>query len=99
MIKQPQIKNLDKIPVENTILGDKIKISKNDYTLLIDTSKKYYAGRNNHKQLKSKISILQQDLTEVKSLLHEIMDFIDYIGLRKKSENFLHKNINRDIQK
>ena len=130
--KQLQIKNLDKIPVENTMLGDKVKISKNDYNLLIDTSKKYYAGKNKDKQLKSKISALQQEnetlrqnvseqkkelsklksireklnisqlqkeLSEIKSLLNKVMEFIDFMGLRKSLEKFLHKNRNRDIQK
>lgn len=69
--KQLQIKNLDKIPVENTMLGDKIKISKNDYTLLINTSKKYYASKNNNKQLKSKISMLQQENEILKQTVSE----------------------------
>lgn len=128
--KQLQIKNLDKIPVENTMLGDKVKISKNDYTLLINTSKKYYVGKNKNKQLKSKISALQQEnetlrqtvseqkkelsklksireklnigqlqkeLSEIKSLLNKVMEFIDFMGLRKSLEKFLHKDRNRDI--
>lgn len=130
--KQLKIKNLDKIPVENTMLGDKVKINKNDYTLLINTSKKYYAGKNKNKQLKSKISMLQQEneilkqtvseqkkelsklksireklnigrlqqeLAEAKSLLHKIMKFIDFMGLRKKLEEFLHKDRNRNLDR
>ncbi len=130
--KKLQIKNLDKIPVENTMLGDKVKINKNDYTLLIDTSKKYYAGKNKNKQLKLKIAELQQEnevlkhtlskqnkelsklksireklnigqlqkeLAEIKALLHKIMEFIDFMGLREKLEKFLHKDRNIDIQK
>ncbi len=69
--KKLQIKNLDKIPVENTMLGDKVKISKNDYTLLIDTSKKYYAGKNKDKKLKSKISMLQQENETLKQTVSE----------------------------
>ncbi len=69
--KKLQIKNLDKIPVENTMLGDKVKISKNDYTLLIDTSKKYYASKNRNKQLKSKITELQQENEVLKHTVSE----------------------------
>lgn len=69
--KKLQIKNLDKIPVENTMLGDKVKINKNDYTLLIDTSKKYYAGKYRNKQLKSKIAELQQENEILKHTVSE----------------------------
>lgn len=67
--KQLRIKNLDKIPVENTMLGDKVKIPQKDYQLLIDTSKKYYAGKNKNKQLKAKISMLQQENETLKQTI------------------------------
>ena len=64
--KQLQIKNLDKITVENTVIGDKVKLSRNDYTLLIDTSKKYYARKNTIGKLRAKISTLEQENTSLR---------------------------------
>lgn len=48
---------------------------------------------------KLNISQLQKELSEIKSLLNKVMEFIDFMGLRKSLEKFLHKNRNRDIQK
>lgn len=132
--KRLQIKNLDKIPAENTILGDKVKISRKDYTLLMDTSKKYYARKNTTAKLRTKISELEQEnitlrqtvteqkseisklkslrerlnvgqlqkeLADVKALLSKVMEFIDFMGLRERLENFLHptRKRNKDLEK
>lgn len=132
--KQLQIKSLDKIPVENTMLGDKVKISRKDYSLLMDTSKKYYARKNTTAKLREKISVLEQEnttlrqtvteqktelsklkslrerlnigqlqreLAEVKSLLSKVMEFIDFMGIRERLENFLHpaRKRNKDLEK
>ena len=69
--KQLQIKNLDKIPVENTVIGDKVKLSRRDYTLLMDTSKKYYARKNTIGKLQTKISTLEQEKNTLRQTVTE----------------------------
>ena len=57
--KQLQIQKLDEISVENTVIGDKVKISRNDFNLLLETAKKYYARRKTADKLRNRVSTLE----------------------------------------
>jgi len=127
--KQLKVKELDNIVVENTLIGDKVKLSRKDYNLLVDASKKYYARKKTIGNMKAKIDVLesentalrrtvkeqkkeisklkslrerlnisryQKELAELRSLLSNVMKFIDKMGLREKLEAFLNHDRKRE---
>ncbi len=69
--KETKIKDLDKIQVENVFLSDKVKINREDFYSLRDTSKKYYSNRLNNNFLKAKVQLLEDENSELKITVSE----------------------------
>ena len=80
--KETKIMDIDKIQAENVLFSDKIKIRKDDYMALRDTSKKYYAYKDTSSLLKARITLLeaqnsslQQTVSEQRDELSELRSF------------------------
>lgn len=69
--KEVKISDIDKIQIENVIFSDKVKIKKDDYQALKDTSKKYYAGRDTNNLLKARIALLEAQNTSLQQTVSE----------------------------
>lgn len=70
-VKENKIKDLDKIKTENVMFSDKIKLKRDDYYTLLNTSKKYYSFKNTNDFLKSQIKVLEKENSELKSTVSE----------------------------
>lgn len=69
--KEMKIKDLDKIKIENVMFSDKIKIKREDYYTLLNTSKKYYSFKNTNNVLKAQIKVLEKENSELKDTVSE----------------------------
>jgi hypothetical protein len=69
--KETKIKDLDKIQVENVMFSDKVKVKREDYYALLNTSKKYYSNRLNNNFLKAKVKVLEDENSELKNAVSE----------------------------
>ena len=125
--RETGIKNLQKIPVENTMLGDKVKVARKDYYSLLNTAKKYYAYKDQPDTLKSVITVLERtnekqqttiskqkeeisflksyyekffklkkEFDRLKSKFDKVMEFIDFMGLKDRLNDFLEKFHKKD---
>lgn len=88
--KEVKIKDLDKIQVENVMFSDKVKIKKDDYYTLLDTSKKYYSYKNSNNSLKAQIKVLeientslQQTVSEQKEEISELKSIHGQLNINK----------------
>lgn len=70
-VKENKIKDLNKIKTENVMFSDKIKLKRDDYYTLLNTSKKYYSFKNTNDFLKSQIKVLEKENSELKSTVSE----------------------------
>lgn len=70
-VKENKIKDLDKIKTENVMFSDKIKLKRDDYYTLLNTSKKYYSFKNTNDFFKAQIKILEKENSELKSTVSE----------------------------
>ena len=69
--RKTKILNIDKIPVENVMFSDKVKIKKDDYYTLCNESKKYYARKSNTSVLKAQIKLLEAENASLKDTISE----------------------------
>ena len=53
------------------MFSDKIKLKRDDYYTLLNTSKKYYSFKNTNDFLKSQIKVLEKENSELKSTVSE----------------------------
>ena len=94
--KKIAIKNLDKIPVENTMLGDKVKIARKDFYTLLDTSKKYYAYRDKTGKLKTRIAILEVENIQLKKTVSEQKEEISLLKSLREQLNI--QNLKKELR-
>lgn len=82
-------------------LNTQIKTLQRENIELKNTVSEQKKEISKYKSIRDRLNIanLQKELSEVKSLLNRVMQFIDIMGLRQKLENFLHPYRNRDINR
>ena len=97
--KEVEIKNLDNIPTENTMFSDKVKINREDYYTLLNTSKKYYTFKNDSSILKAHIEVLENENMHLEQTVSEhetvISDFRITINTLKQEVLKLRKLIDK----
>lgn len=82
-------------------LNTQIKTLQRENIELKNTVSEQKKEISKYKSIRDRLNIanLQKELSEVKSLLNRVMQFIDIMGLRQKLENFLRPYRNRDINR